>query len=150
MKSLFLSALLVFGSLSSFAQSRPEEMIEKFFKEYAKRPDKAVENIYATNPWTSRIRDGVESVKNEVNKYTPDYVGKYYGYEFITKKQLGESFIIYAYMVKYDRQPMRFIFEYYKPNEKWVLFAFKIDSQLDDEMEQAVNVNNLNLDREKP
>ncbi len=44
-----------------------------------------MEEIYETNPWSMRIKDGIETMKNEVNKYTEDYVGKYYGYEAITK-----------------------------------------------------------------
>src|SRR6478735_10885318 len=116
MKKMFSIIALLLCSFSVLAESKPEEMIEKFFREYAKNPSKAVENIYATNPWVSRLRDGVESVKNEVNKYTTDYVGKYYGYDFILSKQLAGRFVLYSYMVKYDRQPMRFVFEFYKPN----------------------------------
>ena len=49
-------------------------------------------------------------------------------------------------MVKYDRQPMRFTFKLYKPNDKWILFSFKIDVDLDDELEQAAKLYYLNLD----
>jgi len=149
MKRLVILASTTLFSLASFGQSNPEDLLSTFFKEYAKTPAKAVEDIYATNPWTSRIRDGIETMKNEVNKYTFDYVGKYFGYELITKKQLSESFILYSYMVKYDRQPIRFTFKLYKPSDKWTLYAFKIDSELDDEIEQAAKVYYLNLDRDK-
>lgn len=147
-KLIFITTLTLF-SLTSFGQANPEDLINTFFKEYSKNPGKAVEDIYATNPWTSRIKDGIETMKQEVNKYTVDYVGKYYGYELITKKHFSESFILYSYMVKYDRQPMRFIFKLYKPNAKWTLFAFKIDSDLDDEIEQAAKLYYLNLDKDK-
>lgn len=111
MKKIIILATVTFISLTTFGQSKPDDLINNFFKEYAKTPAKAVEDIYATNPWTSRIKDGIETMKNEVNKYTVDYVGKYYGYELITMKQFSESFILYSCMVKYDRQPMRFIFK---------------------------------------
>ncbi|OFY86856.1 MAG: hypothetical protein A3F72_21175 [Bacteroidetes bacterium RIFCSPLOWO2_12_FULL_35_15] len=146
MKKIILFASITLLSLTICGQSNPEDVINSFFKEYAKNPSKAVEEIYATNPWTARIKDGIETMKNEVNKYTVDYVGKYYGYELITKKQFSESFILYSYMIKYDRQPMRFIFELYKPNDKWALYSFKIDSDLDDEIEQAAKLYYLNLD----
>lgn len=149
MKKLFILATVTLFSFTAFGQSNPEDIINTFFKEYAKTPSKAVEDIYATNPWTSRIKDGIETMKQEVNKYTVDYVGKYYGYELITKKQFSESFILYSYMVKYDRQPMRFIFKLYKPNDKWTLFSFKIDTDLDDEIEQAAKLYYLNLDKDK-
>jgi len=148
MKKIIILATVTFISLTTFGQSKPDDLINNFFKEYAKTPAKAVEDIYATNPWTSRIKDGIETMKNEVNKYTVDYVGKYYGYELITKKQFSESFILYSYMVKYDRQPMRFIFKLYKPNDKWTLFSFKIDSDLDDEIEQSAKLYYLNLNKD--
>lgn len=147
MKSLLLLLTTLVLASPLFSQSNPEEILTPFFKEYAKNPAKAVEDIYATNPWTARIRDGIEAMKNEVNKYTPEYVGKYYGYDLITKKQLTDCFLLYSYIIKYDRQPMRFIFKLYKPNDKWMLLSFKIDSELDDEMEQAAKVYNLNFER---
>lgn len=149
MKKLFFISALTLFSLASFGQTNPEELINTFFKTYSKNPSKAVEDIYATNPWTSRIKDGIETMKQEVSKYTVDYVGTYYGYELITKKRFSESFILYSYIVKYDRQPMRFIFKLYKPNDKWTLFAFKIDSDLDDEIEQSAKLYYLDLDKEK-
>ncbi len=147
MKKIILFAFTLVLTAKLSAQSTPEDILTPFFKEYAKNPAKAVDEIYATNPWTIRIKDGIETMKNEVNKYTVEYVGKYWGYELITKKQLSESFVLYSYMIKYDRQPMRFIFKLYKPNDKWTLLSFKIDSDLDDELEQAAKVYNLNLDR---
>jgi len=145
-KVSFVVAITLF-SMTSFGQSNPEDLINTFFKEYLKTPSKAVENIYATNPWTSRIKDAVESLKNEVDKYTLEHVGKYYGFELITKKQFSESLVLYSYMAKYDRQPFRFIFKLYKPNDKWTLYSFAIDTDLDNELEQAAKLYNLNLDK---
>lgn len=147
MKKLLLITLLTIISLMSFGQASPEDLIKTFFNEYNKNSNKAIDELYSTNPWTSRIRDGIENMKKEVNSYTVDYVGKYYGYEIITKKQFSESFILYSYLVRYDRQPMRFTFEFYKPNDKWTLFSFKIDGDLDDEIEQAAKLYYLNLDK---
>lgn len=149
MKKILLITVFAILCINSFAQNSPDAIIKTFFDAYAKNPSKAVEDIYATNPWTARIKDGIENMKNEVSGYTNDFVGKYYGYELITKKQLSESFILYSYMVKYDRQPIRFVFELYKPNDKWTLFSFKIDSNIDDEIEQAAKLYYLNLDKDK-
>ena len=147
MKKAFLISIMIF-SFSTYGQSNPDNLIETFFKNYEKNPSKAVEDIYSTNVWALRNRDGIETLKNEVNKYTVDYVGKYYGYELITKKQFSESFILYSYMVKYDRQPMRFIFKLYKANDKWSLFALSIDSDLDTEIEQSAKLYYLKLEKE--
>lgn len=145
MKTLYLLFVGVVLSQFTYGQSNPEELIMSFFKEYQKNPTKAVGDIYGTNPWISRNKDAVESVKNEVNRYNTDFVGKYYGYEPITRKQFSESFVLFSYMVKYERQPMRFMFKFYKPSTKWVLYEFKIDSDLDNELEQAAKLYNINL-----
>ncbi len=147
MKKQLLFALLFTVSMTAFGQNSPEDIINQFFKEYSQNTSKAIDDIYSTNPWTIRIKDAIENLKKEVNGYTVDYVGKFYGYEPITVKQLSQSFVLYSYMARYDRQPIRFTFQFYKPNDKWTLFSFKIDSNLDDEIEQAAKIYYLNLDK---
>ena len=147
MKQLILLCLLATVCFTTNAQTTPETIIKKFFAEYEKNAGKALDELYATNPWTSRIKDGIENLKKEVNGYTVDYVGKYYGYEPIVKKQFSESFVLCSYLVRYDRQPMRFIFEFYKPDNKWHLFYFKIDNEFDDEIEQAAKLYYLDLEK---
>jgi len=49
-------------------------------------------------------------------------------------------------LLRYDRQPIRFTFEFYKPDKEWVLFAISFDATLDDEVEEAAKVYNLSLD----
>jgi hypothetical protein len=73
-------------------------------------------------------------------------MGKYYGNEIIITKKFSESFILYSYLVKYDRQPMRFIFKFYKPNDKWVLYSYALDDNLDNEIQEAAKLYNLNLE----
>ena len=148
MNKSILLFIFIFSTSLAIGQNKSEDIINNFFKEYSKSPTKAVDEMYATNPWTSRIRDGIEEIKNEVSKYTIDYVGKYYGNELIVKKQFSESFILYSYLVKYDRQPMRFIFKLYKPNDKWTLYEFSIDSSIDEEIEQAAKLYNLDLEKQ--
>jgi hypothetical protein len=147
MNKVFLFVLFAIFAQRSFGQNTPEEMVTKFFNEYERNPAKAVEKIYASNVWTSRIKDGIVKMQQQVNSYTEDYMGKYYGYDPIVKKQLAERFVLCSYLARYERQPIRFTFEFYKPNDKWTLFAFKIDSDLDDEMEQEAKLFYLNLEK---
>jgi argonaute-like protein implicated in RNA metabolism and viral defense len=149
MKKVILISVVMMVSLTAFSQSSPDELIKKFFDEYPKNSNKALDDLYATNVWTLRIKDAIDNLKKEVSGYNIDMVGKYYGYEPIIKKQLSESFVLYSFLVKYDRQPMRFTFEFYKPNDKWTLFSFKIDTNLDDEIEQAAKLYNLDFDKNK-
>lgn len=149
MKKLLFIVFVTIISLSSYGQGAPEDLLNDFFDEYTKNPSKAVDDIYSTNPWSTRIKDGIESLKKEVNSYTIDYMGKYYGHELITKKQFSESFVLISYMLKYDRQPIRFTFKLYKPDHKWTLFAFDIDGNLDDEIGEAAKLYYLNLENDK-
>lgn len=145
MKRLFpvLIILISFSQLLH-AQTTPEQYIDKFFVEFkSKGPKKAVENIYGTNKWSPKFEEAIENVKNQLASYDQELVGDYYGYEFITKKQLGESYILYSYLVKFDRQPLKFTFKFYKPNDKWILYSFKFDDSFDDELEKAAEVNLL-------
>ncbi len=147
MKNLLL-VLLIIISGSLFAQNSPKELINDFFRTYEKDPGKAVRNLYKTNVWTERIQDDVEKVVNTVNGFTIDYMGKYYGYEIITTKKFSESFELYSYLVKYDRQPIRFIFKFYKPNNKWVLFSYSLDDNIGNEIEQAAKLYYLDLEKD--
>jgi hypothetical protein len=149
MKKQILVIVMSVFTFTTYGQTPDEGLIKNFFNGYSKNPSKSIDDLYATNPWSVRIKDGIENIKKEINSYTEDYVGKYYGYELITKKQFSESFILYSYLVKYDRQPMRFIFKLYKPNDKWTLYSFKVDSDLDVEIEEAAKLYYLNLNKDK-
>ena len=143
-KLLFIFLISISGNL--LAQSSPQGLIDTFFETYKKDAGKAVKELYATNKWTERVKDDIDKVIGTVNGFTESYMGKYYGYELITKKKFAESFELYSYMVKYDRQPIRFIFKFYKPNDKWVLYSYALDDSLDSEIQEAAKLYYLKLD----
>ena len=142
-----LTVLLISISGTLFAQSKPQDFRNNFFATYKKDAGKAVKELYATNIWTDRIKDEVENISTTVNGFTESYMGNYFGYEIITKKKFAQSFELYSYMVKYDRQPLRFIFKFYKPNNNWVLYSFAIDDALDSEIQEAAKLYHLELDK---
>jgi len=144
-KLLFVLLISMSGNL--FAQSSPEDMISDFFTTYEKDAGKAVKDLYATNKWTDRIKDDIDKIIGTVNGFTESYMGAYYGYEIITTKKFSKSFELYSYLVKYDRQPIRFIFKFYKPNDKWVLYSYALDDTLDDEIQEAAKLYYLELDK---
>ncbi|KJD33159.1 hypothetical protein PK35_08360 [Tamlana nanhaiensis] len=135
-------------SMNLFAQSNPQGLIDTFFNTYKVDAGKAVKELYGTNKWTERVKDDIDKVVGTVNGFTESYMGKYYGQELITIKKFSESFVLYSYLVKYDRQPIRFIFKFYKPNDKWVLYSYALDDSLDDEIQEAAKLYYLNLDKD--
>lgn len=145
MKKL-LVILLIFSAGNLFAQSTPQDLLDKFFITYEKDAGKAIRDLYATNKWTERIKDDIDRIVQTLDGFTESYMGKYYGYEIITTKQFSESFTLYSYLVKYDRQPIRFIFKFYKPNDQWVLYSYALDDDLDDEIQEAAKLYYLDLD----
>lgn len=137
--------LILFFLTTNFtkAQSSINEITNEFFKVYEKNPQKAVDYIFSTNNWMSKEKNyDVENVKSQLLNFT-GLVGDYYGYEKITEKSLGESLKLVSYIIKYDRQPIRFTFLFYKPKDVWKIQNFKFDDNLDAEIEESAKINNL-------
>jgi len=145
LKSILIIALLFFTYLGT-AQTNPKEMAGIFFNDYKKNGASiALDNLYSTNKWMDRATDAITNLKSQLEGLNEAYVGKYYGYELIVEKQLAESYVLLSYLVKYDRQPIRFTFQFYKPNDIWVIYSFQFDGNIDAEIEEAGKLNYLNL-----
>lgn len=66
---------------------------------------------------------------------TQKLLGEFRGFEKISEQQLGGSLKQVICMVKYDRQPFRFKFHFYKPKEEWVALNFYFDDDFSEEFE---------------
>ena len=142
-KLLTLLVVTVLSTNHLTAQTTTEEITSKFFERYEKSPQKAVDYIFGTNKWMiERNKDGVENVKTQLSSFI-GLVGEYYGYEKITEKSVGKSYKLVSYMIKYDRQPVRFTFVFYRPKDKWQVQNFQYDDNLDDELEESGKVYRL-------
>ncbi|UZR94260.1 hypothetical protein [Chondrinema litorale] len=105
---------------------------------------KAVDYIFSTNKWISEeSQEGIDNVKDKLENFL-GLVGEYYGYDLITKKNVGENYELWSYIIKYDRQPLRFTFVLYRPKDKWQLQNFQFDDNLGDELKDAGKIYNLN------
>jgi len=145
---LTLTILVTLNSLNSFAQDNGQQLIDDFFSNYENEGvEVAVDELYKTNPWTTRIQDAINNVKTQLARYNEELVGKYYGYEPIVTKQLGNSYVLHSYLVKFDRQPLRFTFQLYKPDKEWRLASFAFDDSYDDELEEAAKVYYMDLNK---
>lgn len=148
MKLKFTFALLVlmFSVFQLQAQQSPEVIIDTFFNNYEKKgASEAVNQLYATNPWTARVQDAINNVKTQFERFDKDLVGEYYGYEKLTEKKIGESYALYSYFIKFDRQFLRLTFQFYKPDKEWRLASFKFDDAFDEEVEEAAKLYHLEL-----
>ena len=142
-KLMTLSILVLLSTNILMAQTTTEEITDEFFKTYEKSPQNAVDYVFGTNKWMiDRNKDGIENVKTQLASFL-GLVGDYYGYEKITEKSVGESYKLVSYMIKYDRQPVRFTFVFYRPKDKWQVQNFQYDDRLDDEIEESGKVYRL-------
>ena len=138
LKKIILICVLII-SVNTVAQSQddPQKIIDQFFSLYrTKGVSESVDYLFSTNKWMEESKDQVENVKFKLNS-TLKIVGKYEGHSLITKKTVGEHLVVYTFMVRYDRQPLRFWMLFYKPNNEWRIQNFKFDDQLDEELEEA-------------
>jgi hypothetical protein len=142
-KSFILSFLSLSFVFSLHAQTPPKSDIEKFFTIYESGDtEKAVDFIYSSNPWIDRIKDDLESLKSKLIN-TRSLVGNYYGYDLLVTKRLANSYVLYSYFVRHDRQAIRFIFQFYKADKKWVLYSFAFDDSWDEEVKESAKFYNL-------
>jgi len=142
MKKLILVALLTLTNSITYSQKSTDELTESFFTEFKSDTDKAFDNLFGTNKWMMENKDGATKVKYQIRE-NASLVGEYMGYEKIGEKSLSESLKIAVYLVKYERQPFRFVFKYYKPKDKWMIFNFSYDESIDDDLEEMMKYDYL-------
>ncbi|HEY4196980.1 MAG TPA: hypothetical protein VGM63_15665 [Mucilaginibacter sp.] len=134
---------LLFGTVKAQAQEQtPADISKKFFEIYASKPNDAIDYIFTGTKLTKAVNDDITAIKKNL-KVTIDQGGAYNGYELITEKSVNNTLKLQSYMAKYDKQPVRFIFIYYKPADKWKIYTFQFNTNLDDELTSAAGVDQL-------
>lgn len=134
-------SIILIGSLK--AQETPTVIIERFFEEFEQQGSSvAIDNLYKSNKWVTNSKDVITQIKSKMKTEleNPDFIGEYFGYEQILMKSLNPSLKLYSYMVKYHRQPIRFNFTFYKPDNIWMIYSFKYDGNIPDELEEAAKI----------
>ncbi len=123
------------SSLVLHAQDDPQKIVDRFFDLYkTKSPDDAIDYIFSTNEWMTKSTDQIENVKSKLNS-TLKIVGRYEGYTLVSKKTIAGHLILYTFMVRYNRQPLRYLLLFYKASTTWKLYSFKYDEDFTDELE---------------
>jgi hypothetical protein len=132
-----LAISLILWSFNLQAQDVPQKFVDHFFALYeAKGANEAIDYVFSTNKWMNESKDQVENVKFKLGG-TLKLLGKYEGYDLIVKKSVGEHLLMYTFLVRYDRQPLRFTMIFYNPAKEWRLYNFSYDDSLDEELQEA-------------
>lgn len=140
---LLYPVLLCICAVSVKAQEHsPADISKKFFELYATKPMDAIDQLFGDVKKNKQVSDDITAIKKNL-KVTIDQDGEYNGYELITEKGVGNNLKLLSYMVKYDKQPVRFIFIYYKPKDAWKIYTFQFNTNMDDELTNAADVDQL-------
>ncbi|MEM7511250.1 MAG: hypothetical protein AAF388_09990 [Bacteroidota bacterium] len=146
-KLLIVLSILTLTLSSSILAQTPTELVESFFADYEEKGGSfALGKLYSTNKWMERNADQAASVKSQLDGLNEEFVGKYYGFEIIVRKDFTKSYSLLSCLAKFDRQPVRFIFHFYRPKDKWAIYAFKFDDNFGAEIEEAAKLYYLPLD----
>lgn len=134
-KRLILSLSLLLLPLAASANYQSE--IDRFFELFEKGMKvEAVDSIYSTNPWMNSAADAIQNIKSQFGDIEK-LVGSYNGKEKIGELNIKDRFIHVTYLALYDRQPVRMEFQFYRPQEEWVIYSFSFDISIDDEIEAS-------------
>lgn len=133
MKLKIITLLSLLLSFSAFSNEYQEE-IDKFFNLYkTEKISQAVDSIYSTNKYVSSIPDQVQNVKNQLTA-AKGMLGEINFINKISDYKVGDLMVQVTYIVTYDRQPLRFEFQFFKVNDGWRVYSFSFDDDLDDEL----------------
>ena len=116
-------------------ENSPNHLVNTFFNIYEdKSTDEAFDYIFSTNNLISKSDVGL--IKSKISKYR-NALGDYYGKEMFVTQKINETIEVQSYILKYENQPLRFIFTFYKPNKGWKIQNFKISDTFIEEVEEA-------------
>jgi hypothetical protein len=144
MKKMFLLLLALAGGLCGFAQETEEDILNRFFELYQTDTNQAIDYLYGTNPWLDSSNDAMLQLKGQLEQ-NKTLIGGYIDRELLVKSRLGESFTAYVYMVKHERQPIRFYFAFYTPRDQVMTYAFEFDGKLTDEFKEFLKYEYLKV-----
>ncbi|SEB08190.1 hypothetical protein [Marinobacterium iners] len=128
---ILISTILFLVSFESFAYQKE---IDKFFKLYEEgRIVEAVDSIYSTNKWMSNKSDEIQNVKTQMQNLQT-LVGEYHGKVKLGEESLEDRLTYISYLTMFERQPVRLEFVFYRPKDKWIIYSYSFDDNIDEEL----------------
>jgi len=120
----------------------PKAHVIIFFETYENQGiDIALNTIFQTNEYmVKQSQNDLQQLRESLHSLV-NAIGNYHGYEIISEYSLGKSIMHFCCIVKYDIQPIRFNFTFYKPDNSWRLQNFNFDNSLITEMNDMAKYN---------
>jgi hypothetical protein len=134
-----LIAAIICSTLPLNAQSssntETQKVVDDFFKTYKRKGHaEAIYELLGTNTWVAG--KSAENVSTKLSEVLNE-AGEYHGYEKIKESMYGTNLIQYTYLVRYERQPIRFLFRFYRPDKKWQTQGFEFEVEFLDELNET-------------
>jgi hypothetical protein len=146
--SLLLALIMLCASCinKSDGEHAYNEYCSSFFFTYEEKGIvDAVDFIFSTNDFLNQNSiDEIAELKNQLVS-TTSLLGNFTGYELIANRAVGSNLRLLSYLIKYEKQPLRFTFVFYKPEDNWVIQNFSFDGNLIEELEESARVYLLNV-----
>ncbi len=121
MKYLIRITVLLLVTTNGLAyEGTPQKHVDAFFKEIVKNTDKAIENLYTSNPAMQQKLQALTLMKSQMSQISNLY-GSYLGYETISEEQLSPSLVRISALAKYEVHALTWEFYFYKPTNKWII-----------------------------
>ena len=135
MKNLVIIMLLAL--LTSSCAKNDDSLVETFFKVYEEHgSNQAIDSLFSSNKWLVKSKTQVNKTKQDLAE-SLTLLGNYNGYELISVSKIGENLKHYTYLVRYDRQPLRFSITIYKSSNNWQVQNFNYDYAFIEEINAA-------------
>lgn len=135
MRTVLFLIFLIYTPYAAIASETQgcEQIAAKFFDLLSEgKSGEAVDSVFKTNPYLDKVADAIVQVKSSLAS-SEKLIGNYRDSSLILDKKLGDRVIYLYYLAAFERQPIKFEFLCYKPNEKWVIQnLFFSDKVLDD------------------
>jgi hypothetical protein len=103
----------------------------------------AVDLMNSTNPWMKAKSDEIAKVRSGMADL-PSLAGSILSHEVLSEASIGPGFIHLDYIVNFERQPLRFYFDFHKVRDRWNTFSFGYKDDLKDWASEKAKLNYLN------
>jgi hypothetical protein len=135
----FLISILLLLSLSVFAQQTPDAVADSFFFYFKHNGvERSLQYVFATNKYLKQNPDIVNTLKAKFDKALP-IIGEFYSYDKYLQKQVSNSFVQLGYLMLFDRQPIKIVFNLYNHGDHWQIQDLRFDDKLDDVINMLPN-----------
>lgn len=134
---LIVLSLILFGPTAALrAQAATDYLqeISAFFATIRKgQPKEAAERLLSTNAEAASRLDNKLSVENGLERMK-DTLGAFKDFNIVKEKKIGDRIVYVLAFANYEKQPVRFEFIFYKPEEQWLFLNVNFGLQTIDDI----------------